>query len=62
MFYLLTGDYKRGIPEILKPEVATAKKKAVVDYIDEQVALLTEKRSDFIKKLEALSAVDIESE
>lgn len=62
LFYLLTGDYKRGIPEILKPEVATAKKKAVVDYIDEQVALLTEKRSDFIKKLEALSAVDIESE
>ena len=42
--------------------MATAKKKAVVDYIDEQVALLTEKRSDFIKKLEALSAVDIESE
>ena len=62
LFNLLTGDYKRGIPEILKPEVATAKKKAVVDYIDEQVALLTEKRSDFIKKLEALSAVDIESE
>lgn len=30
--------------------------------LDEQVALLTEKRSDFIKKLEALSAVDIESE
>lgn len=36
--FLLTGDYKKGIPEITKPEVATAKKKAIVEYIEEQVA------------------------
>ena len=38
LYFLLTGDYKKGIPEITKPEVATAKKKAVIDYIEEQVA------------------------
>ena len=36
LYFLLSGDYKKGIPEITKPEVATAKKKAVIDYIDEQ--------------------------
>lgn len=62
LYFLLTGDYKKGIPEITKPEVATAKKKAVVDYIEEQVAALTEKRVGYIMQLEELAGLDIESE
>ena len=62
LYFLLTGDYKKGIPEITKPEVATAKKKAVVDYIDEQVAALTEKRISYIMQLEELEGTDIDKE
>lgn len=62
LFFLLTGDYKKGVPEITKPEVSSAKKKAVVDYIDEQVIALTEKRVDYIRQLEELSDLDIEKE
>lgn len=62
LYFLLTGDYKKGIPEITKPEVATAKKKAVIDYIEEQVAGLTEKRVSYIMQLEELRGTDIEKE
>jgi len=62
LYFLLTGDYKKGIPEITKPEVATAKKKAVIDYIEEQVAGLTEKRVGYIMQLEELRGTDIEKE
>lgn len=62
LYFLLTGDYKKGIPEITKPEVATAKKKAVIDYIEEQVASLTEKRISYIMQLEELAGLDIEKE
>lgn len=62
LYFLLTGDYKKGIQEITKPEVATAKKKAVVDYIEEQVAALTEKRVSYIMQLEELDGIDIENE
>ena len=62
LYFLLTGDYKKGIPEITKPEVATAKKKAVVDYIEEQVSALTEKRISYIMQLEELNGMDIDKE
>lgn len=62
LYFLLTGDYKKGVPEITKPEVVTAKKKAVIAYIEEQVASLTEKRVSYIMQLEELSGLDIESE
>lgn len=62
LYFLLTGDYKKGVQEITKPEVATAKKKAVVDYIDEQVAALTEKRISYIMQLEELEGTDIDKE
>ena len=62
LYFLLTGDYKKGIPEITKPEVATAKKTAVIDYIEEQVASLTEKRVGYIMQLEELAGLDIEKE
>ena len=62
LYFLLTGDYKQGVPEINKPEVATAKKKAVVDYIEEQVAALSEKRISYIMQLEELAGLNIEKE
>ena len=62
LFFLLTGDYKEGVPEILKPEVVTAKKKAVVDYIEEQVVALTEKKVSYIQRLEELDGVDVEQQ
>lgn len=62
LYFLLTGDYKKGIPEITKPEVATAKKKAVVDYIEKQVSALTEKRISYIMQLEELNGMDIDKE
>lgn len=60
LYFLLTGDYKKGIDEIPKPEVAKAEKQAVVDYIDERVQALTDQRVDYIKQLEQLDGVDIE--
>lgn len=42
--------------------MATAKKKAVIDYIEEQVASLTEKRVSYIMQLEELAGLDIEKE
>lgn len=60
LFYLLTGDYKEGVEEIPKPEVAKAQKQAVVDYIDERVQDLTNQRVNYIKQLEDLDGVDIE--
>ena len=62
LFFLLTGDYKHGVPEILKPEVATAKKKAVVDYIEDQIAALTEKKVNYIQQLGKLEVVDVEQQ
>jgi len=59
LYYLLTGDYKKGVPEILKPDVATAKKKALVEYIDEQVASLSDKKVSYIMQLEELDTVDV---
>lgn len=60
LFYLLTGDYKRGVPEILKPEVASAKKKAVVDYIEEQVLSLTSQKVGYIQQLHELDGFDVD--
>ncbi|WP_334196210.1 hypothetical protein [Muricomes intestini] len=61
LYFLLTGDYKEGVQEILKPEVASAAKKAVVDYVDEQVASLTDKKSSYIKQLEEMEGEDIDA-
>ncbi|WP_368346786.1 hypothetical protein [Peptostreptococcus anaerobius] len=62
LYYLLTVDYKEGINEIFKPEVATEKKKAVVEYIEEQAVALADKKVSYIMKLEELESVDIDSE
>lgn len=60
LYYLLTGDYKKGIQEILKPEVASATKKAVVDYIEQQVSALNNRKSSYIKELEEFDKEDVE--
>lgn len=62
LIFLLNGDYKKGIPEISKPEVAAAKKKAVVDYIEEQETSLNKTRVSYLKQLEELDGLDIKNE
>lgn len=62
LYFLLTGDYKEGIAEIPKKEVANARKQGVLDYIEEQVGPLTQKRVRYIMQLEELTGMDIEKE
>lgn len=62
LYFLLTGDYKEGVGEILKPEVANEKKKAVVAYIEEQVTALSDKRASYIMQLEKLAGVDVDKQ
>lgn len=62
LYFLLTGDYKEGIAEIPKKEVANARKQGVLDYIEEQVGSLTQKRVRYIMQLEELTGMDIEKE
>ena len=62
LYFLLTGDYKEDVEEILKPEVANEKKKAVVAYIEEQVAALSDRKASYIIQLEELSGVDVDKQ
>lgn len=62
LYFLLTGDYKEGVEEILKPEMANEKKKAVVSYIEEQVAALSDRKASYIMQLEELTGVDIDKQ
>lgn len=62
LYFLLTGDYKEGIAEIPKKEVTNARKQGVLDYIEEQVGSLTQKRVRYIMQLEELTGMDIEKE
>lgn len=62
LFYLLTGDYKEGILEILNPKQAAARKQGILEYIEERIKSLKEQRSDYILQLEQLSGEDIEKE
>jgi len=62
LYFLLTGDYKDGVEEILKPEVANEKKKAVVAYIEEQVAALSDRKASYIMQLEELAGVDVDKQ
>lgn len=62
LYFLLTGDYKKGVEEILKPEVVNEKKKAVVSYIEEQVAALSDKKVSYIRQLEELAGVDVDKQ
>ena len=62
LYFLLTGDYKEGVAEIPKKEVANARKQGVLDYIEEQVSTLSQKRVSYIMQLEELVGMDIEKE
>lgn len=62
LYFLLTGDYKEGVEEILKSEVANEKKKAVVAYIEEQVAALSDRKASYIMQLEELAGVDVDKQ
>ena len=60
LYFLLTGDYKKGIQEITKPEVAKANTKAILNYINEQIASFTKKRVDYTRQLERFPDIDVE--
>lgn len=62
LYYLLTGDYKEGVPEILDPKKATARKQGILEFIEERADALKQQRSEYILKLEELSGNDIEKE
>ena len=62
LYYLLTGDYKKDIPEILKPEIRKANQKAISNYIDDEEKLLSDKRSICISELEKLNSVDVDKQ
>lgn len=62
LLFLATGDYKEGIDEILKPEVAKAAKEAVVSYVDEQIQRYTDEKSENIRKLEQLENANVPAE
>lgn len=62
LFFMLTGDYKKGIPEILNPKQATARKNGILEYIEERTNDLKEQRISYIMKLEELAGTDIEKE
>lgn len=62
LFFLLTGDYKKGTPEILNPNQASARKQGILEYIEERSNALKEQRVRYIMQLEELADTDIEKE
>lgn len=62
LYFLLTGDYKEGVPEILDPKKATARKQGILEFIEERADALKQQRSEYILKLEELAGNDIEKE
>lgn len=62
LYFLLTGDYKEGIAEILDPKKATARKQGILEFIEERAEAQRNQRTDYIIQLEQLSGTDIEKE
>ena len=62
LFFMLTGDYKEGVQEILNPQQATARRQGILEYIEERSATLREQRVSYIMQLEELADTDIEKE
>lgn len=62
LYFLLTGDYKEGVAEILDPKKATARKQGILEFIEERADALRNQRTDYIIQLEQISGTDIEKE
>lgn len=62
LLFLLTGDYKQGVSEILNPTKATARREGILEYLEERTNALKQERVSYIMKLEELAGVDIEAE
>ena len=62
LFFMLTGDYKKGVPEILNPKQASARRQGILEYIEERTNELKQQRVSYIMQLEELSGRDIEKE
>lgn len=62
LLFLLTGDYKKNVAEILNPTKAAARREGILEYIEERTNALKQQRVSYIMQLEELSGVDIEAE
>ena len=62
LLFLLTGDFKQGVSEILNPTKATARREGILEYLEERTNALKQERVSYIMKLEELAGVDIEAE
>lgn len=62
LLFLLTGDYKKGVAEILNAKQATARTQGILEYIEERTNALKQQRVSYIMQLEKLADHDIEYE
>lgn len=62
LLFLLTGDYKKNVAEILNPAKAAVRREGILEYIEERTNALKQQRVSYIMQLEELSGVDIEAE
>ena len=62
LYFMLTGDYKEGVAEILNSQQASARKQGILEYIEERSASLREQKVSYIMQLEELDGTDIEKE
>ncbi len=62
LFFMLTGDYKKDVAEILNPKQASARRQGILEYIEERTNDLRQQRVSYIQQLEELSGQDIEKE
>ena len=62
LYFLLTGDCKEGVAEILDPKKAAARKQGILEFIEERADALRNQRTDYIIQMEQISGTDIEKE
>ena len=62
LLFLLTGNCKKNVAEILNPAKAAVRREGILEYIDERTNALKQQRVSYIMQLEELSGVDIEAE
>lgn len=62
LLFLLTGDCKKGVAEILNPGKATVRRQGILEFIEERTNALKQQRVSYIMQLEELADHDIESE
>lgn len=60
LYYLLTGDWKKGVGKIQSSKERSASKNAVTEYIDEQLGQYKAQRDQFASALDMLGSMNID--